>query len=155
VGLSFAASEVDSVPVLAVTDCLTIWTIYYGPSDYPDSWVLRGHEILQHGTQPHKFCFVAPTLDELRAKVPPGSLCIGRERGDHPAIHECWVASSGIDDLAELITTANIGPSRALAPEPFPGRLGYRARRCRNPEIIRRILLSSRRSGWRLMPTSP
>jgi hypothetical protein len=84
-----------SVPLSAVTDCLTIWTIYRRPTDYPDSWVLRGHEVLRDGTQAHKFCFVAPTLDEVRAKVPPGTRRVGREPGDHPVIYESWVAATG------------------------------------------------------------
>jgi hypothetical protein len=134
--------------VLAVTDCLTIWTIYYRPSDYPDSWVLRGHEILQRRTQPHEVCFVAATLEEIRAKVPPGNLRIDREPEDHPVIHETWIPTFGIDDFADLITTATIGPSRASAPQPAPGHLGYQARRCRNPEITRRIRLSSRSAEW-------
>jgi hypothetical protein len=121
-----------------VTDCLTIWTIYHHPSDYPDSWVLRGHDIFQGGLQAHEVCFVAPTLNEIRAKVPPGTWCIGREPEDHPAIYESWIASADFDEVAGLISAAKMGISRALAPAD-PAR-----RRDRSPEINRRIPLSSK-----------
>jgi hypothetical protein len=85
----------NAVPASAMTDSLTIWTIYRRPTDYPDSWVLRGHELLRDGTQAHKFCFVGQTLGEVRAKVPPGTHRVGRDRGDHPVIYESWVAATG------------------------------------------------------------
>jgi hypothetical protein len=115
---------------------LTIWTIYHGPSDYPDSWVLRGHEVSQDRTQAHKVCFLASALNEVRAKVPPGSVCIGRDRDDHPVIYELWVASTDIDEIADLMGVWPASDSRErLMPEPEVGRLGQQARRHRSPEI--------------------
>lgn len=74
---------------------LTVWTIYREPSDYPGCWVLRAHDIFPgEKTYPHEFCFVAMTLGEIRAKVPPGTLCIGRTAQDNPAIYESWVVKA-------------------------------------------------------------
>lgn len=117
-----------------MTDCLTIWTIYQRPSDYPDSWVLRGHDILGEQAQPHRVCFVCRTLDEVRAKVPPGARRIGREPEDHPTIYETWVASEDIGEVAALTGTGRICRSRALAPGPALRRVAERARRNRSAE---------------------
>jgi len=72
---------------------LTVWTIYRNPSDYPGRWVMRGHEIFPHVgiVRPHEACFVAESLDEIRAKVPPGTRCVGRAPEDYPVIYECWL----------------------------------------------------------------
>jgi hypothetical protein len=70
----------------------TVWTIYRELNDYPGCWVLRAHDIFPGvGTRANEFCFVAMTLNELRAKVPPGTLCIGRIPEDDGAIYESWV----------------------------------------------------------------
>jgi hypothetical protein len=70
----------------------TVWTIYRHPNDYPGYWVMRAHEVFLGGeTRPYSFCFVASTLDAIRAKVPPGTRCIGRGPEDDPAIYESWV----------------------------------------------------------------
>jgi hypothetical protein len=82
---------------------VTIWTVYQYPDDYPDRWVLRGYDVLPGALLPHRVFFVAGTLDEVRAKVPPATLCIGRQPGDHPAIYECWVASTDVHQIAHLI----------------------------------------------------
>ena len=76
-------------------DRSTIWTVYRHPNDYPGYWVMRAHEILPGvGSRPDSFCFVAKTLDEIRAKVPPGAWCVGREPSDNPAIYETWIAKT-------------------------------------------------------------
>jgi len=73
-------------------DPLTIWTIYREPSDHPGCWVLRAHDVFPgKRTHSHDFFFVAATLNEIRAKVPPGTWCIGRTSIDHPVIYESWV----------------------------------------------------------------
>ena len=72
-----------------------IWTVYRHPNDYPNCWVMRAHEILPGvGSRPDSFCFVAKTLDEIRAKVPPGARCVGREASDNPAIYESWLTET-------------------------------------------------------------
>jgi hypothetical protein len=94
----------DSMPLRSVpirfapvseAGCLTVWTVYRHPNDYPGYWVMRAHEIFLGGkTRPYDFCFVASTLDAIRAKVPPGTWCIGRGPKDDPAIYESWVVEA-------------------------------------------------------------
>ena len=72
---------------------MTVWTIYREPDDYPGQWVLRGHEVFPgRCVTAHSVCFVTRTLDEARAKVPPGTRRLRRAQEDHPVIHECWVS---------------------------------------------------------------
>jgi hypothetical protein len=75
---------------------VTFWTIYRHPNDYPGCWVLRAHEVSPNIriVQSHDACFVAATLDGIRAKVPPGACCIGRAPEDYPVIYECWVVET-------------------------------------------------------------
>ncbi len=69
-------------------DVFTVWTIYDRPLDFPEKWVLRAHDV---PGGPRASCEVADTLDELRAKVPPGLVCMTRTDGDYPAIYEVWI----------------------------------------------------------------
>ena len=83
-----------SVPA-AEAGCFTVWTVYRHPNDYPGYWVMRAHEIFPSGgTCPYSFCFVAGTLEAIRAKLPPGTWCIGREPKDDPAIYESRVVDA-------------------------------------------------------------
>ena len=70
---------------------LVIWTIYCHPREYPNKWVLRGQEITRGGVNVLHDCFVADTLDEVRAKVPFGDLRLMRDPHDDPAIYEVWL----------------------------------------------------------------
>ena len=75
---------------------LTIWTIYREPDDYPGCWVLRAHEVFPGvGMYSRDSCFVAATLDEVRARVPPDTWYVGRAPDDHPVIYESWLAEAG------------------------------------------------------------
>ena len=75
--------------------CFTVWTVYRHPNDYPDYWVMRAHEIFPSGgTCPYSFCFVANTLEAIRAKLPPCTWRIGREPKDDPAIYESWIVDA-------------------------------------------------------------
>jgi hypothetical protein len=71
------------------TDCtMTVWTVYHNPKDYPDKWVLRGHDVPGGARQE---CFVADTLDAIRMHVPIGCICLARQLIDDPVIYETWV----------------------------------------------------------------
>lgn len=75
-----------------MTDTLIIFTIYKNPRDYPDSWVLRAHEVLRDGTtRPNHAAFIGPTLESVRAAVPPDKICLGRLPADDPVIYESWI----------------------------------------------------------------
>jgi ribosomal protein L37E len=70
---------------------LEMWTVYDHPKDQPDSFVARkwcvdGQTML--GTSD---MFVASTLGELRALLPPGLHRLPRNEGDDPTIVETWL----------------------------------------------------------------
>lgn len=70
----------------------TIWTIYCRPTDYPHNYVLRGWDILPSGkANPQTVAYVGHSLDEVRSKLPPGSVHFPRDPADDPAICESWI----------------------------------------------------------------
>jgi hypothetical protein len=119
-----------------VPECVTIWTVYQHPCDYPGWWVLRGYDVIPGALQPHEAFFTAQTLEEIRGKVPPASLCIGRQPDDHPAIYECWVAYTDFHVIANLIDRRPALPPRRRLDPTRPARvLREQERRDRIPEI--------------------
>jgi hypothetical protein len=64
-----------------------IWTIYYNTSDHPGMYVARRFDV----DVPTSDMFVADTLDEVRALLPPGLYCLPRNVKDDPVIVEVWV----------------------------------------------------------------
>ena len=76
-----------------MTGHLNIWTIYVSPADYPGQYVARrfvvGGKDSHHG--PTNEMFVADTLEEVRALLPPGLICMPREPGDDRVIVESWI----------------------------------------------------------------
>lgn len=72
-------------------DLLSIWTVYDHPRDYPASFVARRSEVIDGVVQVTADMFVADTLDELRALLPPGLYRLPRFPGDQPHIVEVWL----------------------------------------------------------------
>ena len=72
-------------------DVLEIWTICERPSDYPDGFTVRKHVVGKGGSHPTDEMFMAPSLDEARALIPMGLICVGREQADDPVIVESWL----------------------------------------------------------------
>jgi hypothetical protein len=71
---------------------LSVWTVYDHPSDYPDGFVARRHEAYtDHSVVATADAVFAPTLEAVRAKLPPGLHCITRSPGDDPVIVESWI----------------------------------------------------------------
>jgi hypothetical protein len=71
---------------------LSIWTVYDHPRDYPDSWVARRVDISrQRGVVMTSEMFLADSLEELRALLPPGLARIARSPMDDPKIAETWI----------------------------------------------------------------
>lgn len=70
---------------------LTVWTVYRRPHDYPDKWVLRGHDVSSQGTMARAEYFTADTLDGIRQYVPAGLVRMARDPHDDPVIHETWI----------------------------------------------------------------
>jgi len=67
------------------------WTIYDHPRDYPDCfvarrWLTRNKQVIQTND-----VLAAPTLDEIRALIPPGLVCFARHGLEDPAVVEVWL----------------------------------------------------------------
>jgi hypothetical protein len=67
---------------------LAIWTVYRDPADYPSKYVVR--KSLVPGGVTNEM-FVADSLAEARALVPPGLHRLPRQRDDDPVIVEVWL----------------------------------------------------------------
>jgi len=70
---------------------LHMWTLYDHPRDHPDAFVARRHIIVAGATAPTPDMFVADSLAELRALLPPGLVCVPRSALDEPSIVESWL----------------------------------------------------------------
>jgi len=68
-----------------------MWAIYRHPKDYPDSFVARLWHIVSGELQATEQIFVAPTLEEIRLKLPYGLTRLPRDRRDDPVIVETWI----------------------------------------------------------------
>lgn len=63
--------------------------VYDHPTDYPDHYVARLWDALTNvGTAS---VLTAPTLDELRLRLPPELDLLPRQPGDDPCIVETWI----------------------------------------------------------------
>jgi len=65
-----------------------MYTIIYNASDYPDKWVMR--VINSKGPDTSEFYWF-DTLEEARAKVPPGLYYLGRQVFDPRVFYEFWI----------------------------------------------------------------
>jgi hypothetical protein len=74
-------------------DSLTIWTITHRPVDLPGvEYAARRHRILAGEVQVHTGPpLTAPSLEEIRALLPPGLHRIERSPEDDPVIVESWI----------------------------------------------------------------
>lgn len=70
---------------------LTLWVIYDRPPEHPHEFVLRAQHVSRGTVSISDECRAASTVDELRALLPPGLVCIGRQPSDHPTILEVWI----------------------------------------------------------------
>lgn len=74
---------------------MSIYAIYFNPSDQPGKFVVRRHDIVEEGGQvgslpaPEAVC--AETLGEARQHVPPGLVQLPRFNDDDPVIVETWL----------------------------------------------------------------
>lgn len=73
------------------TQDLFIWTIYNRPLDYPDKIVAREFIIRPQGAVASGEMFVADTIAEARALLPPGLVSLGRQDADDPVIVESLI----------------------------------------------------------------
>ena len=75
---------------------LTLWAVYDGPSDYPDSWVARRWD----GDQPQPDVIVSRSLYAVRHQIREmGFECclgvsvvqVGHSEGEGSRVYEVWV----------------------------------------------------------------
>jgi len=69
---------------------LEIWTVYRHPRDHPDKFVARKSLSTLPPTMTNDM-FVADSLDEVRALLPPGLYCLLPQFDDDPVIVEIWI----------------------------------------------------------------
>ena len=71
---------------------LDIFVVYKGPKDLPGKYAVRRWSI-EGGGKPRPMELVAQdeTLEEVRAKIPPGLYPLARMPDDDPVIVETWV----------------------------------------------------------------
>ena len=73
-------------------EMLDLWTIYQHPDDYPGEYVARKFSVGWGKAEASATeMFVADTLAEIRALIPPGMFCLKRDPRDEPHIVETWL----------------------------------------------------------------
>jgi hypothetical protein len=72
-------------------DILSMWVIYFDPTDYPQKWVVRrwdvGHGIVR--AQPK--AAICDSLRKARTFIPFGLVRLDRMEADEPQIKEVWL----------------------------------------------------------------
>lgn len=70
---------------------ISMWVVYEHPRDYPDSFVVRRHDVVRGSTpRPTEEYHVAASLVEARQHVPPGLYRQSRYEDDDQNIVEVW-----------------------------------------------------------------
>lgn len=71
---------------------LWVLVIYDHPKDFPDEFVCRRQCVDGDRLLIEKELFArGPTLESVRAQIPPGEFCIPRSPEDDPVIVETWL----------------------------------------------------------------
>lgn len=83
------------VPDFSVVDMsdmgLPMIVVYRHPIDFPDKFVARLHESMPPRAGPTNIVVIGDTLDEIRAKIPQGMVCMQRHQNDDVNIVEVWI----------------------------------------------------------------
>lgn len=79
-----------TVEELKLMQVLEMWTVYEKPKDFPQSYVARKWVIGQTPEATNEV-LVGATLEEVRAKLPPGLHCMNRSPEEDPVIVETWL----------------------------------------------------------------
>lgn len=72
-------------------DGLFLWTVYDSPADHPGEFVARLFVVFGGESKATRMFVKAPSLDEVRAKLPPGLFRMNRAPTDEPHIVETWL----------------------------------------------------------------
>ncbi|HEX8957375.1 MAG TPA: hypothetical protein VF798_13930 [Burkholderiaceae bacterium] len=68
-------------------DDLSMWVVYEEPPGFPDQYVARRY-VLEKDTGDY---VVGDTLNDVRAKLPPGLMRLERSPQDDPQVRESWI----------------------------------------------------------------
>jgi hypothetical protein len=76
-----------------VSEPLQLWTVYERPSDFPELFVARRHDVFAGVSVPTGTYVTATTLEGLRELLRGMGLTflLAREPGDDPVIVETWI----------------------------------------------------------------
>lgn len=66
-------------------------TIFNNVSDFPNKVVIRVFRIQDGNVEPTEDIEVCNTIEEARAKIPLGLVCMDRDPSDHPSVVETWL----------------------------------------------------------------
>lgn len=72
-------------------EVLTLYVLYFNPSDYPGQYVVRRQHVKDGRLAIDVEVLVFKTLTTARRHIPAGLVNIGRMPDDDPAILEAWV----------------------------------------------------------------
>ena len=70
---------------------LAIYTIYENPKDYPGLFVVRRWEIMPGSVQVSRWVRTALTINQARALLPYGVVCLPRNTEDDPSLVGSWI----------------------------------------------------------------
>ena len=73
-----------------------LWVIFDHPRDYPNHFVLRRQLVIaadggKSEIQFDQHAYLFETIQEARAALPDGLVCLGRNYADDPVISETWI----------------------------------------------------------------
>lgn len=74
-----------------MSDGMHMWTVFERPDDYPDGFIARLFLVRRSIVRATDTTVTGPTLDAVRAQLPPGLYNLGREAGDKPSVVETWI----------------------------------------------------------------
>lgn len=70
---------------------LPMWVVYRPTtSDHPGHWCCRMHLTLPAHSSTGTY-LLGDSLEQIRAQLPPGLTCLGRQDDDEPVIEEVWL----------------------------------------------------------------
>ena len=84
------ARTIQPVAVLRGNGTLPMHVIYNRPRDYPDKVVVRVRHVGPGFELVSADCTLHATVEEARASLPPGLVCVPRHETDDPVIVEIW-----------------------------------------------------------------
>jgi len=70
---------------------LHMWTVFERPDDYPDGFIARLFVVRRSVVRATSTCVTGPTLEAVRAQLPPDLYNLGREAGDLASVVETWI----------------------------------------------------------------